>query len=74
MDQVAQAKINGDKIIETTPEIIHHYNRKGLNGAKYFTYDGLLVCEKGKTEEIQKDLDAQMGHKVFGTLEGTVNG
>lgn len=74
MDQVAIAKSNGDKFVETSKEIIHHYNRKGLNGAKYFTYDGVLVCEYGKMDEVQKELDEQMGQKVFGSSEGTVNG
>jgi len=74
MDQIAQAKINGDEWVETTAEIIHHYNRKGLNGAKFFIYDGIKVCERGKMDEIQKDMDMQMGHKVFGTSEGIVNG
>ena len=55
MDKIAFAKNNGDEWIETTPEIIKHYNREGLGGAEYFIYSGVKVCEKGKLESILKD-------------------
>lgn len=74
MDQIEQAKINGDEWVETTKEIIHHYNRKGLNGAKYFVYNGVKVCERGKLDEIINEMNMQEGHKVFGPTEGIVNG
>lgn len=72
LDKVSRAKMEGDEWIETTPEIIHHYNRSGLNGAKFFIYDGVKVCENGMREKIETDMNEAMGIKIHGTGEAKV--
>ncbi len=72
LDKIAVAKSNGDESIETTPEIISHYNRNGLNGAQYFIYSGIKVYPLGKKAEIEKKENEQMGQKIHGVQEGVV--
>lgn len=74
MDKIAIAKGNGDEWVETTPEIIHHYNRRGLGGAKYFLYDGIKVCEFGQSEKIEAEMHEPMGQRIFGKSEGVLEG
>lgn len=69
LDKIAVAKMNGDEWIETTPEIIMHYNRHGLNGAKYFIYDGIKVAVTGTVEDIVKEEDTPVNMRVFGKDE-----
>lgn len=42
--------------VETSPEIIGHFNPKGMNGAKYFLYRGRKICESGKVDEIEGEI------------------
>lgn len=56
--------------VETTPEIIAHFNPRGLGGAKYFTYDGVIVCERGQREAIQAELAKTLAEKLHGPQEG----
>lgn len=39
--------------LETTPENIAYFNRRGLGGAKYFMYKGIKVCAYGDMEALQ---------------------
>lgn len=43
-------------VVETSRKIIDHFNagraQEGFNRAGYFVYDGVRVCEHGKTEEV----------------------
>lgn len=70
MAKIAQAKMEGADSVETSPEIIAHFNRRGLNGAKYFIMDGIKVYPTGKTEEIEAEEDMPISQKVFGPSEG----
>lgn len=74
MDKISCAQLSGDEWVETSPEIIKHYNRNGLNGAKYFIYQGIKVCETGKLEEVIKETTMTMGQKVFGPGEAVIQG
>lgn len=53
MDAISQAKMVGAESIETSQEIIDHFNRTGLNGAKFFIYSGIKVYPLGKSDEIE---------------------
>lgn len=72
LDKIATAKGQGEESIETTPEIIAHYNRNGLNGAEYFIYNGIKVYPLGKKAEIEAKENEQLGQKIHGVQEGVV--
>jgi hypothetical protein len=77
MDKITQAQVlketgNGDGWVETDPAIIKLYNPKGLNGGKYFIYQGIKVCEEGLKEKILEEEDTQIGRKLHGKDEGLV--
>ncbi len=74
MDKIALAKANGDESIETTPEIISHYNRGGLNGAKFFIYSGIKVFPVGEQESIEAEMDEPVANKIHGKDELQVMG
>ena len=65
---VDQAKMNAaeegtdtDPIwVETHPKICLYYNRRGLGKAGYFDFQGVKVCEFGKSEEIKARLSRQI--------------
>lgn len=72
LDKVAVAKAEGLESIEASPEIIAHYNRTGLNGAKYFCFGGLKVYPRGQTEEIEAEANKEIGKILHGEKEGTL--
>lgn len=74
LDKIHVAKASGDEWIETSPEIIQHYNRGGLNGKNYFIFDGIKVCEFGMMDQILADENEQMQFKTHGKSEGVVLG
>lgn len=57
--------------VETTPEIIDHFNKQGLGGARYFVYKGIKVCAEGELEPIQEYLAKTMEERVHGTKYAT---
>lgn len=69
LDKVACAKLAGDEWVETTQDVIRHFNRNGMNGAKFFIYNGLKVCEFGKIEEIEAEMNEPVGRKIHGSSE-----
>lgn len=71
MQKVANAKLEGTEWVETSPEIIHHFNRKGLGGSGYFTYDGLKVCGWGMSDELEETDQRQLGNTEGGTIVRT---
>lgn len=75
-DKIAIAQANKVEWIETTPEIIAHYNRgpNGLNGKPYFIYGGIKVCEKGKLQEVIAQENEQIGRRLHGPTEGHIEG
>lgn len=72
LDKIAVAQANNEEWVETSPEIIKHFNRNGLGGSEYFVYQGIKVCEYGQSEKIEKDMDTPIGNKLFGPNEGTI--
>lgn len=74
IEKVLEAKMNGQKWVETTPEIMLHYNKSGLNGSKYFIYDGVFVCEKGHKDAILKDMNESIYKKNLGKDAYEING
>ena len=72
LDKIAVAKNNGEDSIETSPEMIAHYNRRGLNGAEYFILSGIKVYPTGKRAEIEAREAEQLGQKIHGIQEGVV--
>lgn len=55
IEKHARALAAGEMWVETTPEIIKLLQPNGLNGAKYFCYKGVKVCEFGKIDEIEDE-------------------
>lgn len=58
--------------IEASDKLIKHFNRKGLNGALYFIYNGVKVYPIGKTEEIEAQEAVSADERMHGTSGGTV--
>lgn len=74
LDKIAVAQMNSDEWVEVSPEIIAHYNRKGLGGAKYFIFQGIKVCENGTLDEILNSESTQRDQITFGSTEGVFDG
>lgn len=72
-DKIHRATIEGHEWVETSPEIINHYNKSGLGHSEYFIYQNVKVCEYGKSEELQKGLSRQLGEILYGKEEGKVH-
>jgi hypothetical protein len=72
-DKIHQATIEGSEWVETTPQIIHHYNKQGLGKAEYFIFQGIKVCPYGQSERLQKELSRQLGSVLYGDQEAKVN-
>lgn len=65
----------GDECVETTPEIIAYFNRKGLGQAKYFIYKSLRVGPYDTDwDQIEKDENTPLGVKMHGDQVGRVVG
>ena len=52
--------------VETSPAICKYYVRSGLGKAGYFDFQGVKVCEYGKSAEIKEGLAMQIGQLVHG--------
>jgi hypothetical protein len=72
-DKIHRATIEKEEWIETSAEIMKHFNRNGLGKAKYFIFQNVKVCEFGQSEKIQEELDVQLGQSLYGNKEGVVN-
>jgi hypothetical protein len=60
------------EIVETTPDVIAHFNPKGLGqGNLWFNYAGRIVCETGKTGEVERILDLSREEMLHGTVVKT---
>lgn len=70
LDQIMLAKTEKREWVETSKEIIDHYNRGGLGGAKFFVFHGVKVCEKGHLAEIVAELNQPLAVKLHGPQEG----
>lgn len=63
---VKAAKMQGVESLEATDEIIQYLNPTGLNGAKFFIYDGIKVFPVGKTDEIEAEMNESLYKKLHG--------
>ena len=61
IQKVAEAKAAGEEWVETSPENIRLLQPKGLNGKKYFCWQGIKICEPGKIDEIEAE-ESQTAH------------
>ncbi len=59
--------------IEASEAMIKYFNRKGLNGAKYFIYQGVRVCPTGQSEAIEEEEATPLQEKLHGTAGGVSN-
>lgn len=60
MDKISCAQLNGDRGIETSDKIIHHYNRKGLgHNVEHFIYGGIVVTRYGRLQAVLDQLDRE---------------
>ena len=76
-EKIAIAQANGDRWVETTPEIIRTIRPRGLgehNGlpVEHFCYHGILVCEKGKSQAIEAKMNEPLNNKMHGSMEARV--
>lgn len=76
--RVAQAQLEnydgtGAGSIEAAPHIIAHFNRKGLNGAKYFIFQNVKIYPIGQTEEIEAQESVPLEEKLHGKEGGIVD-
>lgn len=67
--KMAAAEDDSQPWVETTPEVIKYYNRKGLGGAEYYMHEGVRVCEYGKKEAILAREKESMDQRLHGDKE-----
>ena len=71
-DKIHKATIEGQEWVETTDEILNHYNKGGLGKSGYFIFQNIKVCGYGKSADIQKQEARQLGEILYGESEGKV--
>lgn len=79
LGRVAVAKSLGDEWVETTAEVIRHFNPRGLGinpltrkENRYFLYDGVKVCEAGQIDEIEEEINVPQAVRMHGDKEAIV--
>lgn len=72
-DKIHKATMENQEWVETSEEIINHYNKGGLGRSEYFIFQNIKVCAYGKSERLQKELARQMGEILYGASEAKVN-
>lgn len=78
ISRVAQAQLEnydgtGAGAIEAGPHIFSHFNRKGLNGAKYFIFQSVKIYPIGQTEAIEAEESTPLEEKLHGKEGGIVD-
>ncbi len=74
LNKIEMAIIDGEEWVETSPEIIAHYNKRGLKNCGYFIFRNIKVCEYGQSEKIQEQLDADIHRLMHGAKEAVFEG
>lgn len=65
--------MQGSEWVETSKEIIDHYNKGGLGPhAEYFIFQGVKVTEFGKSERLKEEMSRQLGQVLYGDDEAKV--
>ena len=74
MDKIHEATMEGKEWVETSPEIVRHYNKSsgGLGRAGYFIFQGIKVCETGKSAGLAEKMGRELGKETYGSSEGSV--
>lgn len=72
IERHAAAEANGDKWVETTPEIIKLLQPRGLAGKKYFSWKNVLVCENGMSKQIEHEESKTMHDRMHPESKTTV--
>lgn len=71
LERLDVAKREGEEFIEASDDIISFYNRRGLNGGKYFIMEGIKVYPIGKMDEITAKEDESMEQRMHGNSKIT---
>jgi len=81
MNLIVHAQANGMEYVEATPEIIAHYNLRGLGTNpstgkpnEFFIYGGIKVYPIGMKEKIEAEQATPLHYKLHGDTEGKVEG
>ena len=79
LGNIAVAQQMGEEWVETTPEIIQHFNPKGMGinpltekPNRFFIYHGIKVCPKGERESIENEMDQPLSQRIHGEKEGVI--
>lgn len=76
LNKISCAQQEESEYIETTPEIIKSYNRKGLGkdaegrDIEHFMFQGIKVYPYGKREEIEERINEPLSNRMHGKGEG----
>lgn len=72
--KIAAAQNEGAEWLETDKATILRFNRHGLNGAKFFIYQGIKVSEHGQSESIDDEMNAPLSRRLHGAQTALVDG
>jgi len=79
LNKIAAAQGAGEEWVETTPEIIAHFNKRGmginpLTGKpnRHFVFNGIKVCPYGEQEQIETEMSEQLSIRLHGKDEGVL--
>lgn len=79
LNKIAVAQGAGEESVETTPEIIAHFNKRGLGinpltgkPNRHFVYNGIKVYPNGERDQIEAEQDEPLGQRMHGKEEGTL--
>lgn len=71
--KIHRATIEGQEWIETSKEIIDHFNKGGLGPhAEYFIFQSVKVTEFGKSQRLKEELERPLGQILYGDDEAKV--
>lgn len=86
LTKIELARSSGEEWVETTQEVIDHFNPQGLSQVKptkahhnpqrnvqYFIFKGIKVCLEGKSTQLSQEIN-EPSYKRLGMNEGTVEG
>jgi len=77
LTKIAVAKVKKEQIVEVSQAVIDRYNDPstgGLRDAKYFIFEGIMVCLNGDASEVLASLGESLDQRMHGPQEGVVEG
>lgn len=72
--KISRAQFDGVDHIETAQPVIDYFNKKGLNGAKYFIYKGIKIFPVGTAAKIMEEEQTPLSVTLHGAMEGKIEG